>query len=310
MVATTGVADDEPGAMESAAACRAYDTRLGEDVHIGAMHALLAGPPEGIRMAFDRIESFFAGAPTGSIAFAQVHEDAAAAARYLALTRATHDPALRLRMLGLARTVGWLDESRENAERLALVHDVIRDTAMDYGEVDLVCTLTADGALSAASAARFAIPAMTAPQAAALACLGDVGARRQVVRGVASDREGDVRAAQAYLRHRPIEDAEQLRALVSAVVAMRTGPAQVRALETVARHHLADPEALDALAGLYMRTRMPEVQRAIAEIYLRAARAAYAAPRVLALFRAHRLRPAAGDADLIEQLLRQLASPA
>jgi len=171
------------------------------------------------------------------------------------------------------------------------VRDVVRDPAMDYGEVELVCALTDPAPWEKALSVVGSLQAMTAPQAAALACLGDSKARERTVRAVASPEEREVRAAQAYLRHRPIEDASQLRALAQAIAAMKHEPAQVRALETLARHHVDDAATLDELGALFMRARSEAVRRAIAEVYLRSGSAALA-------------RAPAG----VETLLRRLSS--
>ena len=303
MVATSGVAANEPGATEFAAACPAYDSRRAEGERIEAMHALLAAPELELRMTFDRLEAFF-DAPRDPIALAPIASDAAAASRYLGVMRLTQDPALRLRMIALARRVGWLDADTEKAEHVALVRDVVRSAAMDFGEVELVCSLNADGRLAGAA---FATPAMTAPQAAALACLGDASARRRVLQAVAATDEHDVQAAQAYLRHHPLEDATELQAVVAAVVAMRKEGAQVRALETLSRHHIADPQSIAVLERLFSTTRSAAVQRAVAEVFLRAGRGAVQPARLAATVRAHRIAAAAGG-DVIDQLLGMLAS--
>ena len=302
MVATSGVAPGEAGAARFAASCPAYDARRSSGERIDAMHALLAAPELELRMAFDRIEAFFDGTPQDATALARIAADEDASRRYLAATRLTQDPALRLRMIALARRVGWLDAATERSEHMALVRDVVRSAAMDYGEVDLVCGLNADGRLSGAA---FAAPAMTAPQAAALACLGDAGARKRVIRAVAGTDEHDVRAAQAYLRHHPLEDPAELRDLVAAIAAMRQDAAQARALETVSRHHIADPDSIARLERLFATTRSASVQRAVAEVFLRAGRAALQPASLAATVRAHRLP---GGGDLIDQLLGMLAS--
>ena len=51
--------------------------------------------------------------------------------------------------------------------------------------------------------------------------------------------------AQAYLRHRPITDAAELRRIVAAIARMAPSDAQVRALESLGRHYVSDREILD-----------------------------------------------------------------
>lgn len=304
MVATSGVAAGEAGAARFAAACPAYDSRRAEGERIEAMHALLAAPEIDLRMAFDRIEAFFEAGPRDATVLEPIARDTAAGGRYLAATRLTQDPALRLRMIALARRVGWLDAAAEKSEQVALVRDVVRSAAMDFGEVDLVCGLNADGRLSGAA---FAAPAMTAPQAAALACLGDAAARHRILQAVAGNDEHEVRAAQAYLRHHPLEDTAELQAVVASVAAMRHESAQVRALDTLSRHHIADPRSIALLERLFATTRSAAVQRAVAEVFLRAGRDAFQPAKLAATVRAHRLRGPAGE-DVIDQLLGMLAS--
>ena len=49
-----------------------------------------------------------------------------------------------------------------------------------------------------------------------------------------------------------------------------TGPAaQVRALDTLARHRLSDRQSLDELARLFPAARSVDVQRAIAAVFIR-----------------------------------------
>jgi hypothetical protein len=86
---------------------------------------------------------------------------------------------------------------------------------------------------------------------------------------------------------------------------MRTGPAQVRALETLARSHLDDREATAVLVGLFAQTRSLPVQRAIAEVFLRAGSRLDAAD--VALLRRHRMREGSGQ-DLVDVIIARVAA--
>jgi hypothetical protein len=48
-------------------------------------------------------------------------------------------------------------------------------------------------------------------QSAVLACMGRAEARERVLEALVSPSDADVRIAQAYLRYRPIADANELR---------------------------------------------------------------------------------------------------
>ena len=314
MVATSGQSDDEPYAADRRETCRYYDERQTVAQRIEGVHALLAGDSTALRMSFDRIESFFAGIdaaerarPATSQALGVLGSDAAGAARYVALIRDTRDPALRLRMIALARNIAWLDGAGELAEKRRLARDVIADPSMAFGEVELVCALNGDGALDGALDGLPPLRTLTVAQAAGVACLGSAEARSRVLKALASTREADVQVAQAYLRHRPVRDAAELRTLAADVGRMKSVPAQVRALDTLGRHHVADRDVIDQLAGLFQRTRSLEVQRAIAEIFLRTGPEVLDR-RVAAVLRDSRLRAPGAQPDLIDQLLRRLPS--
>ena len=113
--------------------------------------------------------------------------------------------------------------------------------------------------------------------------------------------------AQGYLRHRPVSDATELREIAQGIVRMKGVAAQVRALETLARLHVTDREVLDELARLFRQSTSLQVQRAIAEVFIRAGDAGAANPSLAATFRQHRIKSPSGD-DLIDILIRRLQS--
>ena len=304
MVSTTGESDDEPHAAYRRETCRYYDERIALAERIDAVHAVLAGDSAKLRMSFDRVEAFF-----GSIdpAPATVASDAEGKQRYLSLTRGTPDPAIRLRMIALARRVGWLDGDSERGEKALLARDVVADAAMGFGEVELVCSLNADASLDGAADGLPPQRTVTVAQSAGRACLGSAPARSRVLKALASAREEDVQVAQAYLRQRPIREAAELRAMALDVSRMKSVPAQVRALDTLGRHHIADRDVIVELSRLFEHTHSLDVQRAIAEIFLRTGPGALDS-QVVATLRAHRLRAPGAQPDLIDQLLRRLSS--
>ena len=267
----TGGAREDPS-------CRYHDDRVSPARKLEWLAEELRGDMPAARMAFERLEKFLAGLAREEresmefiMARASLAMDDPARSAYLALARATIDPALRVRMAGAAREIGWLDEASHRAELARTIHDVVAANAVDFGEVDLICALNKDDAL--ANELRLfnvatVLPAHSAG-AAAGACAGDAKSRESTLRALASADERDVRMAQAFLRHRPITDAQELRRVAAGISAMKASAAQVRALETLARLHVADGEVLQGLAALYSRARSAEVQRAIAEVFLR-----------------------------------------
>ncbi len=310
MVVASGLTATEPNADYRAEVCRYHDTRLTAARKLGEIHAMLARSMAEARLSLDRIEKFLGGLPASErarpdyvAARAALAADAPVRDRFLVLTRDTADPAVRVRLAALARDLGWLTRDEERAEIVRMVGDLLATRATGFGEVDLICTLNRDGSLDAESR-RLAQAGIQDPAAAAaLACLGDGASRARVLGALASHDEAEVQIAQAYLRHRPIGDPAELRRVAFEVERMAGSAAQARALETLARAHIADGEVLQRLAGLYTRTRSLPVQRAIAEIFIRSGQRSDAA--LAARFRQHRLRSPEGR-DVIDALIGRL----
>jgi HEAT repeat protein len=183
---------------------------------------------------------------------------------------------------------------------------VLDSDSAGYGEIDLICTLNKDRALDAElRQVKAGGPLATRTvREAARACLGSAEARARVLKALASPDERDVRIAQAYLRHRPIADDKELRSAALTVAKMPGSNAQVRALETLARQRIGDREVLEELQRLYTRASSPDVQRAIAEIFIRSADRSFGTPEFIAFLRRFRLSEAAND--LVDVLIAQL----
>ena len=314
MTVTTGMSDAEANADFRTEVCRFYDDRLSPAQKLAFIHATVGGEMADARMSFDRIERFFAALTDEERrddafvrALGTMARDRATRERYVALVRDTEDPALRVRMIALARTVGWLSPHEQRAELVRMIVDMLAGTAVGYGEVDLICTLNKDRELDT-ELAQFkvsSLPARETAQAAAHACLGSAAGRARVLQAIASPDEQDVQIAQAYLRHWPMTEASELRAVALGIARMPGSQAQVRALDTLARHHISDREVLGELVRLYARATSVSVQRAIAEIFIRSDLRAIAAPELAEQLRQHRLRSPEGE-DLIDVLIRRL----
>jgi len=313
MTVAAGMRDTDPDAGLRGEVCRYYDDRLTPAEKLASIHAIMGGDGAEMRMSFERIERFLEALREGDRADPSfVHElavltrDGEVRKRYLDLARDTGDPALRVRMIALARSVGWLSAPERRAELGRMIVDVLASDSAGYGEIDLICTLNEDRALD--TEVRRLKPSGAAAtrtlREAARACLGSGEARSRVLKALASADEQDVRIAQAYLRHRPIADDKELRGAALSVAKMPGSSAQVRALETLARQRIADREALDELARVYMRATSADVQRAIAEIFIRSGERSLGTPEFIAFLRRHRL--AEGAHDLVDVLIAQL----
>ena len=313
MTVASGLTEGDPDAGFRRDACRFADDRLSAAQKLGFVHELLRREMADVRMMFDVIEKYAMSltaaqreTPAVARALDEIAGDTATRARYLAFTRETDEPAIRTRMLVLAREVGWLAPAELNAEYRRMLADRLRAGSIGPADVELACSLNDNHEL------RGDLPRLTSPapahataHAAVLACLDSAEAHGRVVRALTSGNDEDAEIAQVYFHHRPIADAGELRAVTASIARMKGAGAQVRALETLAAYRLTDRDSLDELARLFPRATSVDVQRAIAGILIRGDYRAIARPEVVTALRAHRLKSTGGE-DVIDVLIRRL----
>jgi hypothetical protein len=314
MSAVGGLREGEPGAAQRREVCRFYDERRPVGDTLADVHRLILDDPGELRMNLERIEAFAAtlddtDRETASYrqAVAALDDDALARTRYVAFLRATDDGAVRARLIRLASGLGWFSDAETRRELARLADDLAAAPRVGADAVDLACALNGADALDGATRAAVADPAAETGRAAVQACLGNAGARERVLQALASDRDDDVRAAQIYLQHRPVDDPIELRAMASAIARMTQPESQIRALNALAGQRLADRDSIEPLIALYPVARSADVQRAIAGIIIRADLSLLDARALADLLRTYRLRTHAGE-DLIDVLLRRLPS--
>ncbi len=116
-------------------------------------------------------------------------------------------------MIKVARDLGWLSADERWDELALMLGELQARSTVGVTEVDLACTLNQEHDLDGAFNRRVApgSPADDVPHAAVRACLGSAEGHARTLEGLVSPSEADVRIAQAYLRHRPITDASELR---------------------------------------------------------------------------------------------------
>jgi hypothetical protein len=81
--------------------------------------------------------------------------------------------------------------------------------------------------------------------------------------------------------------------------------AQVRALDTLARHRLSDRQSLGELAQLFPTAESIDVQRAIAAVFIRSDYQMLSRPEIVRVLSQSRLKSPSGD-DIIDILIRRL----
>jgi hypothetical protein len=314
LTAISGLNDADPGAVHRQDVCQFADDRLSPAQKLGFIHRLLGRDMAEVRMFLDRVEKYADSlteterqAPASSKALDEIASDETARGRYLGFARNTDIPSVRARMLALAQNLGWLTPAENRAELAQMIDEEVARNAVGPDDVDLVCSLNNDGELDAELPRLHMTPAQAAkvPNAAVLACLGSLEGRVRVVQALTSPSDDDVRIAQVYLRHRPIADVDELRAITADVARMYNPNAQTRALETLARLGLSDRGSLEELARLFPFAGL-DVQAAIAGILIRAdAKVIADNPELVQTLRQRRVRTA-GGADVIDVLLRRL----
>ena len=313
MTVASGMTDADPRAAERRQFCRFSDDRLSVAQKLDFVHQILNRDTGDLRVFLDRIEKYTTSLTDAqrqvtdvASALAGIASDEQARSRYLDLVRRADPPAIRARLIKLAGSLGWLSPAEERSELMRMVGDLLARDAVSPADAELVCTLNQDRALDPdlAQLNLSSVQTTKLSQATVLACLGSAEGHARMLAAATSPNAADVRLAQIYLRHRPIADTGELRALTANITRMRGSEAQVLALEALSLHHLTDPDSLEALADLFAATDSAGVQAAVAGVLIRSDYTAIDSPQLAQLLRQHRLKVAGGD--LIDVLIRHL----
>lgn len=276
--------DGEPALAEARAdLCRFADERLHVAAKLTFVHGLLQRQVGEARLYMDRIQALLAALDEGTrrrpevaAQLAAIANDTAARARLLDYARRTDRPPVRVQLLDLAQALGWLRSGQRHDELVLMLDELLQRRTLGVPEVHLACALNEDRRLDGrlrqpTGPARVSNSNSNSVAHAALrACLGSADDRARTLQALVGGSETDLRLAQAYLRHRPVADAAELRQLVERIAAMRPGGAQVQALQALNRHQVADREVLRRLTRLFADSPSADVQSAVAAILIRA----------------------------------------
>lgn len=314
MARATGLSDSDPKAGFRRDVCRFSDDRLSAAQKLGFVHELMGREMAEVRMFLDHIEKYSASlsederrAPAVSGALDEIARDDVARTRYLEFARDADLPAVRARMVELARSLGWLSAADQRAELMRMIGDRLASSSVSSADVGLVCALNKDHQLDQ-ELNRLQVPPAQADKvahSAVLACLGSAEAHARVLRALSSPDDQEVQIAQIYLHHRPIADATELRDVAAAIARMNGSDAQVRALDTLAHYRFSDRESLEELTRLFPLAKSVNVQRAIAGILIRSDYQTIAKAELVQTLSEHRLKSPDGE-DSIDVLLRRL----
>lgn len=314
MTAAAGLRASDPRAAHRQEVCQFYDERLSAAETLAFVHRILQRDIGEVRMYLERMETFAASLSDGDRAPSRygdalqaLLEDSAARQRYLAFVHASDEPAVRARMIRLARNLGWLSAQEELGEIVKMVTDVMSSAAIAADHVALICALNEERSLDALldlNAASRA-PAPSAAHAAVRACLGSKADRERMLQTLTSANDDDVRMAQLYVERHPITDVAELRTIAARIALMTEPQAQVRALNALAGHRLADRASLEELVRLFPNARTVGVQRALAGIFIRSDFRMINTRALAGMLREYRIKSADGE-DLIDVLIRRL----
>ncbi|HEY3179893.1 MAG TPA: hypothetical protein VGL25_13535 [Casimicrobiaceae bacterium] len=314
MTSASGLRAADPQADYRRDICHFADDRLSTAQKLGFIHELLRREMAEVRMFLGHIEKYAASLsmadrllPAASESLDAIARDHAARERYLEFARDADEPAIRARMMKVARNLGWLSSTELRAELMQMVRDRLAQNVVGPGDIDLFCSLNRNGELDDQRDQLATLQTNKIAHAAVLGCLGSEKGRARVLRALTSANDEDVQIAQVYLHHRPIADANELRTMTTEIARMKSADAQVRALDTLARYQLSDPESLDALTRLFPLAKSIGVQRAIAGVLIRADYRSIANAELVRALRQHRLKSPNGE-DLIDVLIRRLQS--
>ncbi|MGZ5382991.1 MAG: hypothetical protein ACXWH0_03260, partial [Acidimicrobiia bacterium] len=154
MTVASGASDSDPQAGFRRDVCHFADDRLPVAQKLRFVHDLLRRESAEVRMLLDHIERFAATldatdrqSPAVASALDEIGQDRASRSRYLDFARDADEPAIRARMLEVARNLGWLSEAEHRAEMLRMIDEHLAAGAMGTAEVDLFCTMNKDRAL-------------------------------------------------------------------------------------------------------------------------------------------------------------------
>jgi hypothetical protein len=314
LTVTTGLSDAEPQASVRRDACQFIDNRNSDAKKVAFMHQVLQRDMAEVRMLLGHLEHFAASikpaqraAPATASAFAAIAGDQATRGRYLDAARDADDAGVRTRMMALGKNIGWLSPAQEQAELVRTIADQIARDRVGRDEVELACGRGRQDANDPAlhTMAAGALKTGKIAPAAAMACLGSVEAHARVVRAITGANADDIAIAQAYLRHRPLADVTELRAIATGIARMPASDAQVRALETLAQQRVADPESLREIARLFPLAKSVQVQRAIASVLIRSDYRVLGQADLARSLKQYRLKSPDGS-DVIDALIRVL----
>lgn len=318
MSVAPGMTDQDPHIEARQDMCQFADERLPAASKLAFVHELLQRPSGAeTRLYLDRIRRLTATldeparrSPPVAQALQTIARDATTRARFLDNAREAEQAPVRVRLINVARDLGWLSEDARWQELALMLGELQSRRTVGVSEVDLACRLNQQGDLDGAFARRTGTgsPVDDVPHAALRACLGSSEGEARTLEGLVSAKESDVQVAQAYLRHRPITDTAELRDVAARVARMAPGEAQVRALEALGRHYVSDREVLSMLTQLFTRTQSWSVQNAIAGILIRADRKSIPVPELSRTLVEHRRPSPAGD-NMIDALIARLKTP-
>ena len=135
MSSARGITDKDAHAEARREMCQFADERLSTATKLAFVHQLLQRHFGEARLHLDRIQRLMAGlddrtrrTPAVAQALEDIGRDAAARTRWLEQARETEQPSVRVRLIDLARDVGWLSEAERRQELALMLRELLART--------------------------------------------------------------------------------------------------------------------------------------------------------------------------------------
>lgn len=315
LTVTQGVSDGEASARWDV--CRFADERLPDAQVVRHMHRLLRRDMSEVRTHLDRLQRITDAvtarvprSPALAGALRDLADDFISRLRFLEAARAADEPLDRMRMLRLARDLGWLTPVEHHSELRDMLGETYARQEPGIGDVAAACALNTGGEFNGAWRSD-QIPGKATEggdrlsRAALRACLGDEESRARMLAKLVGADDADLQLAHVYLRHRPIVGSSELARVLKGVVAEPSAAVQARALLALGRQAIDDLNIVDTLARLYASTPSEPVQVAVAGLLVRADRSLLERAHLLPMLVERRVGPAAGGTK-VDALMARL----
>lgn len=313
MRSVPGLSPNEKGAAHRSEVCNFYDRRLSAAEKIKFIGRVLERNPGELRLFFPRIEKFLAelteaekGDPEFSAALGAISADTQRRDGYLRVAQDADQAPMRARMLKVARELNWLTDETLREQVYRMVNDLVKRGQAEPQAMDLVCRLNREIGLQPDRhfLEMYASERNPIGPRAMAACLGSAQGYGEMLAILSQSDQKALEYAQVYFRYFEMRPTDIV-ALIDRISSAASVSTQVTTLGILAKLYVSEAEVLSRLLEYFTNTASPEVQRAIAGVFVRA-RFDHIDKRAFASTLSQRRLRSTGDRDVIDFVIRRL----